>query len=382
MRIILYICLIVSFVVSSCQNAYDSSKVVNEHIVSVVQSLLENGEECLNKYDYMEGANMFADAYNLSKHTNDSALVQYCANKYIWSCYRSGNLEQAENLIRVHKATDHASKAVEIYMAAKNNQCLDSDNPFKDAWALTDCLKDTIDVLFIEAQAYSISNNFRKASESYREYANRFAKQSSYELVFQTNKATQRYKYITISFFLIAIPIVLILFYRQKKTRKKLELMLDMAKELRCSNQERDSIIEEKQKLIAELFKNQFRYINDLANNYYSYNSSPSASSIMYNYVTKTLDKIAKENTSSIHLENIINNYHNGVIERIREQIPSLSEEYIRLYCYYCAGFSPQMISLLTNDGIDNVYKKKSRLKNKLCNSNAADKDFFIGLIF
>ena len=58
------------------------------------------------------------------------------------------------------------------------------------------------------------------------------------------------------------------------------------------------------------------------------------------------------------------------------------SEEYIRLYCYYCAGFSPQMISLLTNDGIDNVYKKKSRLKNKLCNSNAADKDFFIGLIF
>ena len=200
MRIILYICLIVSFVVSSCQNADDSSKVVNEHIVSVVQSLLENGEECLNKYDYMEGANMFADAYNLSKHTNDSALVQYCANKYIWSCYRSGNLEQAENLIRVHKATDHASKAVEIYMAVKNNQCLDSDNPFKDAWALTDCLKDTIDVLFIEAQAYSISNNFRKASESYREYANRFAKQSSYELVFQTNKATQRYKYITISF--------------------------------------------------------------------------------------------------------------------------------------------------------------------------------------
>ena len=141
------------------------------------------------------------------------------------------------------------------------------------------------------------------------------------------------------------------------------------------------SILEEKEKQIEALFKNQYKYINDLANNYYSYNSSPSASKIIYSYVKETLEKITKENTSTKNLENIINTYHSNAISKIREQIPNLNESYIRLYCYYCAGFSPQMISLFTNDNVDNIYKKKSRLKLKINSSDAPDRDFFISLI-
>ena len=39
------------------------------------------------------------------------------------------------------------------------------------------------------------------------------------------------------------------------------------------------------------------------------------------------------------------------------------------------------MISLFTNDNVDNIYKKKSRLKLKINSSDAPDRDFFISLI-
>lgn len=383
MKIAVYIYMVVAFIAVSCNHTSDNGgKIDNKQLVSVVHSLLDSGEECFDSHDYLNGVALYADAYTLSKRSSDTALVQHCANKYIWASYRTGDLAQAGSLLVSHKATDYASKAVEVYLELKKGTISDSQDYFKNIWPLTRSLKDTLNLLFIEAQAYSAINNFKKATESYKEYASKLAQQNGYELTYVANKAKEKYKYITFVVLLITVSIIIVLIYRHKKVRRELETMLALAKELDSSKRKNDFIVEEKQRLITELFKNQFRYINELANNYYSYSSSPSASIIMYNHVKKTLEKIATENTSTKHLEKIINTYHNDVIAKIRVQVPSISEEHIRLYCYYCSGFSPQMISLLTNDGIDNVYKKKSRLKSKLSNSDAMDKEFFVSLIF
>ena len=93
----------------------------------------------------------------------------------------------------------------------------------------------------------------------------------------------------------ISLIIITILIIKQKKEKRELKLLLDVATELKKNNKLNCSILEEKEKQIEALFKNQYKYINDLANNYYSYNSSPSASKIIYSYVKETLEKITKE---------------------------------------------------------------------------------------
>lgn len=383
MRASFYICLIIAIAFPSCGNRATIEKGdVGNQIVLAVQSLIEEGDICFKGYDYKTGVGYYADAYNLSKRLQDSAVIRFCSNKYIWACYKNGDYSQAKNLLSIHKPDGYESYAVAVYIAIKDSLHTISKDSYKEAWALTTSLNDTINLLFIEAQSYSIANNFKKASEKYNEYASRIAEQNNNELLLQTKKVTDRYKYILIVFVIAASIITSTLIYFQKKMKNELNAILEVAKDLQDYNKYSDTIIEEKNNLITDLFKNQFKYINDLANNYYSYNASPSASSIMYNHVKKTLDRIAKENESSKNLENIINTYHENVIYRLKEQLPSLGEGYIKLYCYYCAGFSPQMISLLTNDSIDNIYKKKSRLKSRLRNSDAPDREFFIGLIF
>ena len=48
----------------------------------------------------------------------------------------------------------------------------------------------------------------------------------------------------------------------------------------------------------------------------------------------------------------------------IRTSIPELTEMEYRLLCYFSAGFSAKAISVFTGDSTNNIYVKKSRMKN------------------
>ena len=65
-------------------------------------------------------------------------------------------------------------------------------------------------------------------------------------------------------------------------------------------------------------------------------------------------------------IENVVNAKNNGVIEKIRSEFPSITEDNIKLLNLIYAGFSPQEISVIINDTPQNIYVRKSRLKRKL----------------
>ncbi len=80
-------------------------------------------------------------------------------------------------------------------------------------------------------------------------------------------------------------------------------------------------------------------------------------------------------------MEDYVNLKYDGIIRKLRDEVPSLPEDDICLVCYLYAGLSYQSIRLLTDETISNLYSRKSRLLAYIQSSGASDKDLFIKLL-
>lgn len=77
-------------------------------------------------------------------------------------------------------------------------------------------------------------------------------------------------------------------------------------------------------------------------------------------------------------LEDIVNTYLDGIVLKVREQIPSLSAGDIKFLTYLYAGFSPRAVCIFTDIKIKNFYNRRSRLKERILDSGAPDRLLFV----
>ncbi len=106
------------------------------------------------------------------------------------------------------------------------------------------------------------------------------------------------------------------------------------------------------------LYKPQAKTINDLPQNYvYEFGNNPDV-----------LEKI----------EEILNITNNEIMIKLRSQLPDLKEDNIRLLMYFYAGFPNRAICIFMKMDIDNVYRRKYKMKEYINKSSAPDKDFFV----
>jgi hypothetical protein len=78
-------------------------------------------------------------------------------------------------------------------------------------------------------------------------------------------------------------------------------------------------------------------------------------------------------------LEEIVDAFRGGVMKKLRAEFPRFKEEDFKVMCYWYAGFSPTaMCVFMKVDDINDIYKRKSRLKARIEKSESPNKDFFI----
>lgn len=118
----------------------------------------------------------------------------------------------------------------------------------------------------------------------------------------------------------------------------------------------------EKEKRLKELLENRFAEIRELAGTYYEFGYSKK----LQKKVEQLLSFQSFGQDMFEVIENVVNAKNNGVIEKIRSEFPSITEDNIKLLNLIYAGFSPQEISVIINDTPQNIYVRKSRLKRKL----------------
>ena len=115
----------------------------------------------------------------------------------------------------------------------------------------------------------------------------------------------------------------------------------------------------------------------ELAKTYYEFENSPALTKKVKGILSeKILDK-----TIISDLENTLNQQYDNVISNFKSEYPKIKPCFVELLCLLYAGFSPQQISVITNESLKTIYMRKFHLKKKIIASHITTKDVILNII-
>lgn len=172
----------------------------------------------------------------------------------------------------------------------------------------------------------------------------------------------------------------IVYYYKRRLETHSLEmenLMLQVA-DLKNEATNRDSAIAGLSGQVYELFNQKYRQIDELCVSYFTGQNTMFARNTIYREVQKIIESFGSDKASFAELERIVDASHDGVLTKLKSEVPKLRDSDYRYFCYVFAGFSSRAISLLTHESIDAVYQHRSRWKRRIESLNPPHKDLFL----
>ena len=157
--------------------------------------------------------------------------------------------------------------------------------------------------------------------------------------------------------------------------REKDEQISSLTRALESENQEAMSGFREQ---IYSLYQTRFRFFDNICRQYYSFGMTASKQRQIFKVVEENIREVS-DDKEIVALEEIVDAFRGGVMKKLRAEFPRFKEEDFKVMCYWYAGFSPTaMCVFMKVDDINDIYKRKSRLKARIEKSESPNKDFFI----
>ena len=157
--------------------------------------------------------------------------------------------------------------------------------------------------------------------------------------------------------------------------REKDEQIGSLTRALESENQEAMSGFREQ---IYSLYQTRFRFFDNICRQYYSFGMTAAKQRQIFKVVEENIREVS-DDKEIMALEEIVDAFRGGVMKKLRAEFPRFKEEDFKVMCYWYAGFSPTaMCVFMKVDDINDIYKRKSRLKARIEKSESPNKDFFI----
>lgn len=127
---------------------------------------------------------------------------------------------------------------------------------------------------------------------------------------------------------------------------------------------------------LKKLLTNRFSEVRELTDTIYQYEHNPVQ---LHRKLREVLSLRTTDSVLFNDLEEVVDTYRNGVIRRLREQYPALTQNELKFCALLAAGFSTQEICILLGiQSMQNVWMKKYRLRCKLGLPPGSDVDAFL----
>ncbi|MBD5232800.1 MAG: hypothetical protein HDS65_01330 [Bacteroidales bacterium] len=170
----------------------------------------------------------------------------------------------------------------------------------------------------------------------------------------------------------IVISAIVLIVVKRRLTRKQREI-----EELSMLISERTNRNYELEAQVNTLYSSRLDTLNMLCNEYFEKSDSEKVKLSLYNEVEKQI--LALRDTKRIaELETIVNKYMDNILAKVREQLPELTGKDLIFLTYLYAGFAPRAVCIFTDIKIKNFYNRRSRLKDRILESSAPDKETFV----
>ena len=179
----------------------------------------------------------------------------------------------------------------------------------------------------------------------------------------------------TLACLLLAVAVAwAVVGYRRKLGRRNAQLseylaLLDSYRESHDSLTSRLDASDEREAAVKASLEGRFALIRDIAAIYYTYGEG-----------TRLAAKMKELALSPAMLADIVRMadlYNDEAVTRLRRQLPGWTPRNYDFAALVISGFSPQEISVMLDMTLNGVYTLKSKLKRRIAESEAADREFF-----
>ena len=164
-----------------------------------------------------------------------------------------------------------------------------------------------------------------------------------------------------------------ILAEEKAETEKYMNIAEDLQTKLKSASKRLPS---EKHMSIAK-----FDVLERLCEQYYVYEGTPNLQDKVLKEVKSVIQGLRDDPKMLKGLELMLDRNCNEIVRRLREQLPKLKEDDIRLFVFAASGFSSTTISTILEKDKGIVYNRIWRLKGKISGSDAPDKEEFLDSI-
>ena len=179
----------------------------------------------------------------------------------------------------------------------------------------------------------------------------------------------------------LSVAVVAGLMHRNRMRRREIEEYMAQIELFRCDLMKRETALVESGTETMQQFKERFSLVNTLAETYYTHQNSPVEQQKIYSLILENLREFGSKGYVERELLPIINRTHNRVIERMKSQLDPLKESEVQLICYLLTGFSTSTIALFLNTSAENIYRRTYRLRERIRNSSAPDREEFLEVL-
>lgn len=367
---------------------------------------------------YDESEQLFTEVMDWSFNNNLIYLCQLCVNSLITMYDEIDNRNKSADLVSSKYASLFANsihiiraKALELAYNGDHNAI---EIMHKDVDRLAISLKDTLNNRYYMALIYKLLGKHQEAmSEQQFLYhiqdslltislkypllsvKNKYLK-SEYENA-QLRIKANRTKLSFICVFIVVVLILVTFIFRNHIKAKDFEIsryvevaddlersLIRKRKELEKMAKEAgqtDKQLKESAAFISNMFSKQYELLNKLTSTYYETHGCNKDKEAIYKYVSREIESLSSDKKAIQQLEDLVNLYRGNIMALIRQELPSLTEMEFRLLCYFCAGFSAKAISIFTGDTTNNIYVKKSRIKDEIQKLDAKIAEQILGVI-
>ena len=173
--------------------------------------------------------------------------------------------------------------------------------------------------------------------------------------------------------------------YRQKLKEKDMELdekiseSASLIEEIQTIQRRLSQENDEREETVRKLFREQFSSIDNILSEYYIKRDVPRMRARIADDLDREISIIGSAEKLS-ELEDLINRYNDDVIAKLREQISPVDDRSVSILTLSAAGFSLRSISLITGNTIGNINNLWYRLKKRVTDSSAPDRDLILTL--
>jgi hypothetical protein len=164
-------------------------------------------------------------------------------------------------------------------------------------------------------------------------------------------------------------------------SRKKDRLLKEQLARLAHEEKELERLQRDNAHLLGSLFSERINRLDQLCESYYK-SEDREEQSLVFKQVKEIAAKIREDEGLFLSLEKDLDRFCNGIMTKLRHQVPRIKGENYRIIMLFFAGFSYETVLFIMNkNSIDSLKTARSRFRKEITDARAPDSEFILKML-